>query len=150
MVSYSHTEVRSVGADGTVERRADIAQIAPEWDALADRVGAAPFLRPGWLGAWLEAFPAGRPAILTVREGGELKGVLPLLRGSALLTSPSNSHTPLFGPVVEGPDRRARWREQSSRHARRAPISGPSTRRTRCSRSSGRPRVRPAARCSSG
>src|SRR5690242_6039091 len=30
-----------------------------QWDALADRCGGGPFVRPGWIGAWRAAFGTG-------------------------------------------------------------------------------------------
>ena len=42
-----------------------IEPIAPEWDDLATRAGAPPFLRPGWFQAWWDSFGRGRLEILT-------------------------------------------------------------------------------------
>jgi CelD/BcsL family acetyltransferase involved in cellulose biosynthesis len=97
----SQTETRSAAAEPVVERHSGIAAIAPEWDELATRVGAPVFLRPGWTAAWLEAF-GGSATVLAVRERGELTGVLPLVRGRAMVTSPANSHTPLAGSICDG------------------------------------------------
>lgn len=77
-----------------------------EWEALADRVGAPPFLRPGWLAAWLRAFGHGELHSIEVRREGELAALLPMLRRRDGLHSPSNWHTPVFGPL--GVDRAAR------------------------------------------
>jgi CelD/BcsL family acetyltransferase involved in cellulose biosynthesis len=104
MPTSSQTQVRSPAGEPAVERHDRIATIAPEWDELADRLGAPPFLRPGWTEVWLDAFPGMTTTILAVREGGQLKAVLPLLRGRALLTSPANSHTPLSGSLADGAD----------------------------------------------
>ena len=77
-----------------------------EWDCLADRAGASPFLRPGWFEAWEGAF-GERVTVLDVREDGRLTGVLPVVarRGTPLsaraLVSPSNWHTPVFGAIAE-------------------------------------------------
>jgi CelD/BcsL family acetyltransferase involved in cellulose biosynthesis len=97
----NQTETIGTAAEQAVERHTDIAEIAPEWDELADRARAAPFLRPGWVAAWLDAF-GGTPTLLAVRERGELKAVLPLVRGRALVELPANGHTPLAGPVADG------------------------------------------------
>jgi CelD/BcsL family acetyltransferase involved in cellulose biosynthesis len=86
-----------------VERHSAIGSIAAEWEALADRCGAAPFLRPGWFDAWLRAF-GGQPLVLATREGGELTSVLVLLRRPAALHSAANWHSPLYGAVAKGPD----------------------------------------------
>jgi CelD/BcsL family acetyltransferase involved in cellulose biosynthesis len=92
----------STAIGSTVEWHTDIAAIAREWDDLADRVAAPPFLRPGWLVAWLGAWGES-PRILAIRERGELRAVLPLVRGRGLLSAPANSHTPLAGAVAEDP-----------------------------------------------
>ena len=41
-------------------------RLAEEWDGLADRVGAAPWTRPGWVAAWWRAFGSGRLQIVEV------------------------------------------------------------------------------------
>jgi CelD/BcsL family acetyltransferase involved in cellulose biosynthesis len=51
---------------------AEIERHSERWDALADRAGAAPFLRPGWIAAWWRAFGRGRLEILTAGSGGRL------------------------------------------------------------------------------
>ena len=71
-------------------------ELAVEWDGLADRTGAAPFLRPGWFELWSQSFPSSNPCILTVREEGRLEGVLPLVRRGRAATSMTNDHTPKF------------------------------------------------------
>jgi CelD/BcsL family acetyltransferase involved in cellulose biosynthesis len=80
----------------------DAERIADKWDALADRVGAAPFLRPGWIAAWWRAFGRGRLEILTASRGGTLHAVLPLARGRLTTSSPTNWHTPRFGVLADG------------------------------------------------
>ena len=80
---------------------------AAEWDELADRTGAAPFLRPGWTEAWHAAFGRGGLELLTVRRAGRLAGLLPVLRRRLVARSPTNWHTPLFGPLAEDDDARA-------------------------------------------
>ncbi len=72
--------------------------LVAEWERLAQRAEASPFLWPGWIDAWWRAFGAGQLQILTVYENGHLTGVLPLRRfGGALSSTTNNSHTPLFG-----------------------------------------------------
>jgi CelD/BcsL family acetyltransferase involved in cellulose biosynthesis len=85
----------------TVQEHDAIMPLAAEWDALAVRVGALPFVRPGWFAAWWEAFGAGRPLVLSVRRRGELAGVLALRRRAGALASPTNAHSPGFGLVSE-------------------------------------------------
>lgn len=75
--------------------------LADEWDDLADRTRAVPFVRPGWIGAWVSVFGRGGPFILTARRDGRLVGVLPLERRRGALRSPTNAHTPEFGPLAE-------------------------------------------------
>jgi CelD/BcsL family acetyltransferase involved in cellulose biosynthesis len=75
---------------------------ADEWDALADAAGAGPFVRPGWLDAFTRAFGDGAPPeLVPVRRDGRLVAVLPLVpaRGGGL-RSPTNWHTPAYGPVA--------------------------------------------------
>jgi CelD/BcsL family acetyltransferase involved in cellulose biosynthesis len=85
----------------TVKIQDRIEPLVDEWEHLARRSEAAPFLWPGWVSAWWRAFGAGQLQILTVYEDGSLTGVLPLrwLRGA--LGSTTNSTTPLFGFVAE-------------------------------------------------
>src|ERR687892_751567 len=82
--------------DVTVLTADSLDAIADEWDALAMRVGATPFARPGWMRAWWTAFGRGDLCILTYRRGGQLRAVLPLARRRGLLHSCSNIHSPLF------------------------------------------------------
>jgi CelD/BcsL family acetyltransferase involved in cellulose biosynthesis len=71
--------------------------LASEWDVLADRVGAAPWVRPGWFDAWWDAFGSGTLSILAFRRAGDLTGVIPLERRHGGYLSLSNWHTPEFG-----------------------------------------------------
>lgn len=77
--------------------------VAPEWDALAEATLAEPFQFSGWIGAWWKAFGKGRLEIVVARDGGDLVGVLPIVRTRAGWRSPTNWHTPRFGPIL-GPD----------------------------------------------
>lgn len=85
----------------TVELLGSADTIRTDWDALADRTGAAPFLRPGWIEAWLDSFGEGEPAYLVSRRDGRMVGVLPVDSRGGTLASAANWHTPLYGPVVE-------------------------------------------------
>jgi CelD/BcsL family acetyltransferase involved in cellulose biosynthesis len=81
-----------------------VAALAPAWEELAERVGAPPFLQPGWVVAWWRAFGRGALQPVAVHRGDELVAVLPLIRRRGGVDSPSNSHTPLFGAVFDGPE----------------------------------------------
>lgn len=89
-------ELAAPAADGMVPDG-----LAAEWEDLADRCGASPFVRPDWIAAWSRAFGPGPLDVRVVRRGGQLAGVLPLLRRGHGLASPTNAHTPQFGPVAE-------------------------------------------------
>ncbi|MCD2196716.1 GNAT family N-acetyltransferase [Actinomycetospora endophytica] len=81
--------------------RAPDPDLRARWDALALASGAAPFMRPGWLGAWADAFGrADDLRVLTVERRGELVGVLPLLPGPLGLRAPTNHETARFAPVL--------------------------------------------------
>jgi CelD/BcsL family acetyltransferase involved in cellulose biosynthesis len=75
--------------------------ITREWDALADRTGALPFVRPGWIRAWQRAFGSSPLSVLALRRNGTLAAVLPVECRRGALRSPTNWHTPVFGPVGE-------------------------------------------------
>ena len=79
-----------------IERYDDLADLAVEWDALADQVAAPPFVRPGWITAWIDAFGSGRTVVLAVRRDGRLVAVTALLARLGGVYSPANSHTPVF------------------------------------------------------
>ena len=78
-------------------------EIFDEWDALADRVAATPFMRPGWIAAWWRAFGSGKLEVLTARRGGRLDGVMPIVTRGGATASPSNVHTPEFGLLSQDP-----------------------------------------------
>jgi CelD/BcsL family acetyltransferase involved in cellulose biosynthesis len=85
-----------------IEIRDGSEPIARQWDALAERTGATPFVRPGWIDAWHRAFGRGRLELITARRGGDLVGVLPLVRRRGALASAANWHSPLFDVVFDG------------------------------------------------
>ena len=89
---------RSHATMADVSRRYhDIDAVAPQWDELADEVGAAPFLRPGWIQAWTSAFDARGLTVYTVWRDGGLVALVPLLVRRRNVTSPANVHTPFWG-----------------------------------------------------
>jgi len=79
-----------------IERHDTLWDIAPEWEALADAAKAPPFSRPGWIAAWIDAFGRGRTVVLAVRREDRLVAVVPLLVRRGRISSPTNSHTPVF------------------------------------------------------
>jgi CelD/BcsL family acetyltransferase involved in cellulose biosynthesis len=83
-----------------LEVHTEIAPIERDWDQLAVETAAAPFLRPGWFSAWWHAFGAGKLVVPAVRREGRLVAVLPLSQRAGVLASPTNWHTPLYGPVA--------------------------------------------------
>jgi CelD/BcsL family acetyltransferase involved in cellulose biosynthesis len=98
--------VLATGADHTtVDLESGLTGVAAEIDDLADRSGASPFARPDWFEPFLRAFGgADRLVVATARRDGRLAAALPLLRGRGSLTSPTNWHTPAYGPVAEDSD----------------------------------------------
>jgi CelD/BcsL family acetyltransferase involved in cellulose biosynthesis/3-hydroxyisobutyrate dehydrogenase-like beta-hydroxyacid dehydrogenase len=81
-----------------------IEQLADEWEALAERLRATPFLRPDWFAAWSRAFTNGELELLAARRGRELCGVLPVHKDGRGVRSASNWHSPLFGALAENQD----------------------------------------------
>jgi CelD/BcsL family acetyltransferase involved in cellulose biosynthesis len=94
-------------------------ELRAEWDDLADRTGAAPFLRAGWLEPWQRAFGAPELTAFVTRRDGRLTGLLPVTASRGVQMSPTNWHTPLFGPVAEDPDAERELAARLLRNARR-------------------------------
>lgn len=76
-------------------------ELRAEWERLADRANASPFLHPGFVLAWQGAFADGPLLLATVRRRGELAAALPLTRRGAVLSLPANWHTPQAGVLAE-------------------------------------------------
>ncbi|MGE5624363.1 MAG: GNAT family N-acetyltransferase [Bacillota bacterium] len=72
-----------------------------EWDELAGRTAATPYLYPGWAQAWWRAFGDGEHDIRTVRKDGRLAALLPIVRRDQVIASAANYHTPGFGLLAE-------------------------------------------------
>jgi CelD/BcsL family acetyltransferase involved in cellulose biosynthesis len=127
----------TVGMSIELEIHTEIGPIARGWDELAIEAEVAPFLRPGWLSAWWNAFGSGRLVVLAVRRAGRLVGVLPLSQRAGVLSSPTNWHTPLYGPVAADESALGAIRDWIlSRRPRRVDLSfldgeGPATRELR-------------------
>jgi CelD/BcsL family acetyltransferase involved in cellulose biosynthesis len=83
------------------ERHESTESLAPEWDALADRTTAPPFLRPGWVAAFSTAFRVRGLEILAVRREGRLVAVVPVQHEGGVVRSLTNWHTPEFAFVAE-------------------------------------------------
>lgn len=75
--------------------------LALEWDNLAARAMAAPYLHLGWAEAWCRAFSEGDTELRTLRRDGRLAAVLPMVRKQKVLESAANYHTPGFGLLAE-------------------------------------------------
>jgi CelD/BcsL family acetyltransferase involved in cellulose biosynthesis len=95
------------------------APIAEEWDQLADRTDADPFVRPLWFNAWFDAFGDGRGLVVTARRDGRLVAVLPVQERGATLSSPTNWHTARFGLLAERPEDARRLVEWTLRTGKR-------------------------------
>jgi CelD/BcsL family acetyltransferase involved in cellulose biosynthesis len=99
--------------------------LAPEWDRLVERWGVdRVFLSHSWFRTWWESFGADNELyVVTVRDGGELAAVAPLMRTRASIYGVKvntiqaiyNPHTPRYDFIVAGnQDRRfydAIWKE---------------------------------------
>ncbi len=72
-----------------------------EWDSLARRLNASPFVRPGWVLPWHATFGTGHLELWAAFRDGCLVGVLPLQVRLRMLSSPTNWHTPHFDVLSE-------------------------------------------------
>lgn len=82
-----------------VDRRRFI-ELAPAWDALADRE-SHPFSHQAWLLPWWDAFGAGaKLRALVVWRGAEVAGAIALAVRGRTWQSLANDHTPLFAPLA--------------------------------------------------
>ena len=72
-----------------------------EWEDIAERAAAIPFLRIGCVPAWWHAFGRGQSGIFAVRRDGKLCAVVAMRRGLGVLASASNYHTPIFGFLAD-------------------------------------------------
>jgi CelD/BcsL family acetyltransferase involved in cellulose biosynthesis len=77
------------------------AELASEWDELADRTSAPPFLRPAWFELFQRAFGDAGTTLLTVRRRGRLVGVAPVAEHGSAVAALANDHTPLFELLAE-------------------------------------------------
>lgn len=72
-----------------------------EWEALADRTRASPFLRPGWMRIWQTHFSTRPVKVLVVRRRERVAALVPFVHRRRTLASPTNFHTPEFGALAE-------------------------------------------------
>ncbi len=87
---------------GWVDTHECFEALAGEWEEIVP-ADSRPFILHCWHAAWLEAFAGDRElAVCTVRNGGELKGVLPLLRDGRHLEA-ANVHSCIYRPVAREP-----------------------------------------------
>ncbi|CAN5254654.1 hypothetical protein BH20ACT9_BH20ACT9_02120 [soil metagenome] len=87
---------RPVAATTTAVCRS-VEEVESDWDDLADRVGASPFLWPGWLRAWWGVFGGGRLRVVVARRERRLVGVLPVVGRRGVVVSPTNWHSDEYG-----------------------------------------------------
>jgi CelD/BcsL family acetyltransferase involved in cellulose biosynthesis len=90
-----------------IEIHHQIEPIEAEWEELAVRTGASPFIRPGWFLCWWEAFGSGELSIVALRRQGRLAGVLPVCRSRGAISSPTNWHSDLYAATAEDAAARA-------------------------------------------
>ena len=88
----------------SVETHHAVEPLAVEWEALAARTGATPFVHPGWMAAWYSAFGRGRPLVAALRRDGELAAVAALETHRGTLRSATNWHTPEYDVVADSPE----------------------------------------------
>jgi CelD/BcsL family acetyltransferase involved in cellulose biosynthesis len=101
MALATERQAGSGGGPLSVAAIAEISSFEAEWDSLCDRLEVTPFMRPGWISAWWDAFGEGELEMLAARRDGRLTGLLPLARNGDGLGSPTNWHTPEFGLLAE-------------------------------------------------
>src|ERR1044071_4898076 len=67
----------------TIQDIAELRRLGPAWNALLARSGSdCIFLTWEWISTWWEIFGAShRLLVLVAREGGELRGIAPLMIG---------------------------------------------------------------------
>jgi CelD/BcsL family acetyltransferase involved in cellulose biosynthesis len=82
------------------ETYVSVGACADEWEALADATHAPPWMRPGWIDAWWQAFGSGRMEIVAARGNGSLAGLVPLVHRHGGIHGPANWHTPAFDVVA--------------------------------------------------
>jgi CelD/BcsL family acetyltransferase involved in cellulose biosynthesis len=87
--------------ESTIERYDRIEPLAAEWDELVDRTTPIPWVRPGWIAAWWQAFGRGQLELLAAWRAGRLVGMLPLQRHGGRIGSATNPHSHGFCLLAE-------------------------------------------------
>jgi CelD/BcsL family acetyltransferase involved in cellulose biosynthesis len=95
--------VRTAAGGERVRVVHDLGAVAAGWEELAGRLAAPPFLRPGWVTCWWEAFGRGTLEIHLLERGGRLAALVPLVRRRGALLGAMNCHTPELGLLAEDP-----------------------------------------------
>jgi CelD/BcsL family acetyltransferase involved in cellulose biosynthesis len=82
--------------NNTVEIYDRIEYLRGDWERLAQQTESKPFLWPGWISAWWNAFGEGELRILAAYQDGRLVGVLPLQWSGGALSATASEEAPLF------------------------------------------------------
>ena len=76
-----------------------------EWDDLARRTEASPFLRPAYLRVWRASFGHdAQPELVAARRGRRLVGAMAVTRRGSRIGPPGNFETPAAGIVAGDPE----------------------------------------------
>jgi len=127
---------------------AEFAELAPQWDALAER-DPTPFSLHAWYSAWWDGYGGGRELrICTVWDAGELVALLPLSVRGKRLEALANEESCVVRPLARDPGALALLAEAAARdhyelfEVRRLPDGDPGTEALcRAARAAGRLRL---------
>jgi CelD/BcsL family acetyltransferase involved in cellulose biosynthesis len=86
-----------------VQRTRHVTALEREWDDLADRAGAPPWLRPGWVRPWHAAFGRAELELAFLRVDGRLAALMPLEVDRDEVRATVNYHSPAAGILAESP-----------------------------------------------
>lgn len=75
--------------------------VEQSWEALAERVGGSPFVRPGWALPWHASYGRGRLTLLAAFDGHDLVAGMPVELRGRVVASPTNWHTPEYEILAE-------------------------------------------------
>jgi CelD/BcsL family acetyltransferase involved in cellulose biosynthesis len=73
-----------------------------DWDDLAGSLGASPFVRPGWIVAWADAF--GQPVEIATAGDGGVDAIAAVIRRSGRIAAPVNAETPEYSILASAPE----------------------------------------------